>query len=278
MSDAKPVYLFASARSGTHLLRSVLAQSDGLCDLGEVFNPWTKDNPHHFMPWYKHALAATPDDQVLSTNYAAELWRRYLDEVSAKISKPWMLFDLKVNALRVLDLPFRDIQAAPLVIDLIRESQAPVIVLTRKDRLAQACSYHVAFDNQLWVKTDQTEDRTPETIRADPAKIVEFMWALEASERSFKAWFHGMRNFIWLTYEDLLAGDALAAAPRRAVEGLLGVDLSGIQPATHKILRHPGERIENFDEVVEIVAQSPHKAYAAPYLAGQLGREHQSSV
>lgn len=136
------VLIVAKQRSGTNYLRSVLSSGQGIRDLGEVFQPRSRNLQVNANPKYEEWLRHTGNNVGISYDESVQHAERYLKELVDKYGV--VCLDVKYNScLRVIGTWYSAAEIPPIIAAAIR-CNFLVVHLERLNRLEHAVSTAVA--------------------------------------------------------------------------------------------------------------------------------------
>lgn len=246
------VVILAMARSGTHLLRSLLGQESWIDCVNEVFNHSTHvQNSRHFARFFAREVSADPHFE-LSANRAVSV----LDGYFRSLQEPHrgtrsILLDVKEETLRILDWPVTGLGDPPRLLSFMLDRQFSVIRMRRRNLLAQLASLQLAIANDEWSRNKGQGGVGLTRIRIEPDDIVaQLSWRLSA-EKKLDDWVSAKVPVTTLFYEDLLGPNGgLSSMTRETLGTFLGRDLNpDLLPGTEKLAPPLRRLIANFDEV-----------------------------
>jgi LPS sulfotransferase NodH len=191
-STAQRRYLLCSTpRSGSNLL------SDALHATGQAGDPLEYLNPNLMAAW----LRAHP-----SFGNTLDI-ARYFSDLDARRTSPSGIFGAKTHYSQLAALwP----GSAADQLDYLARFQA-IVFVTRRDKVAQAVSFHRANQTQLWTSEDKRflkagDPRLAVQPRFDAAAIAKTLADVLAQEASWRALFAKAKcKWLEVVYEDVIA-------------------------------------------------------------------------
>lgn len=247
--STRPVFVIATQRSGTNLLRKSLAQTELFCDLNEVFDPFHDS----YWAYRTERIAANPELSVPAEENQLNLWHGFLRQRLLPLRKRFALIDIKYSSMHHLDTVWRDHGQMPILMRWLQANRFPVIHVVRENVLDTYVSNLLACKLKVWVADD-------------PAIANDISFQLDLEETVTEV--NRRQNEIQFFREQLsnannieLAYDRLVSENRQEISGeILGaiydlLDVSqkdrclSLRVGTKKMGRSAEMLIKNFDAV-----------------------------
>jgi hypothetical protein len=258
------IFIISSPRSGSHALRSILGQETMIKNFNEVFN---HDLQHaitgNFSEFFLQEIVKKIDWKYNSRS-AEEIIKNYFSYINILAASKIPLLDIKYGHLRCMDWPGpnRDLTSKPLLIELIIDSNIPIIRLNRKNWLAQYVSEIIAIESNVWVLHDKENQKWNGKIYMDKNSLMNRLRKYEEDEILVSHWLNGYQNTINMNYEAMMIENGLTDKTRHSIEKFLGFRQNkSIKSATKKILPPHNDSIENYREVCEWLKNSKYKEF-----------------
>jgi LPS sulfotransferase NodH len=254
------IVVVASARTGTHLLRDIIAASGRHLNADELFLPPERCYPPHLPLNFWHRTAGFTAASRGETSLADARLAVYLGRVLDQKPEARLCMDVKYY-----HLPLLHAEAANPEVEAIRAFAAQggrFVHLTRRNLLAQLVSIVRAEKTQEWVRSRAPRGNSSAAVVAlDPTTLVARL-ARMAAERARIADLLAPWDPLEFAYEDLMEGihpsPKLVAALRARFSCAVPQDYV---PHFVKIGRSMRESISNLVAVERALAGSPFAAF-----------------
>lgn len=207
-------------RSGSHFLRAAIAAGGAIVNLDEPFNPDLGDRPYRFDGFLRTAILADPSWRM-DARSADAIVARYFARLAEEGSGRSVLVDIKYDELRIVDWPATGASAEPRVMRHVLKAGYPIILLDRRDLLAQYASIERARLTGEWVMTDGVSSVGP-TLQLDYERTRRHIAMTGDTCHNVRRWLRHHAPVLSLTYETMIANDRLTEPSRRALSQLLG--------------------------------------------------------
>lgn len=148
--STRPVFVIATQRSGTNLLRKSLAQTNLFCDLNEVFDPYHNG----YWEYRTQRISENPTLSNPTEENQVELWHGFLQQKLLPIDERFTLIDVKYNSAHHLDTVWRDHGQMPFFLRWLATNRFPVIHIVRENVLDTYVSNLLACKLKVWVADD----------------------------------------------------------------------------------------------------------------------------
>ncbi len=221
--DGRGVFLFSFARSGTTVFCDFLQSHPKVISYGEVLN----ENAFH--SFFKVLNGRTLKSQHICPTLMQYAFFQYLHDLTQGAPGSRSIFDMKIETLHLIDGNWRMPGTSFDLFDFLLGTNAPVILLERKDLVARFLSGQIAQHSQQFhsFQTDAAAEAKPFSV--DIEKLDREARVVREQMRVIREKFSGHGRFLDLTYEDLFektADGASRFSPRTvsAVADLLGVE------------------------------------------------------
>lgn len=268
VSPAMPprhLVVLAAPRTGTTMLRALLGQDSRILSLGELLNP--RPGAQHATLGFWATRRRSGDfvlDAGVDPKARLQLFRDYFIGLEASQPGRILLTDIKYDQVGAADTVWRMPDHAPAPLTALLERRARVMHVTRRNRLAQLASLHLALRDDNWVARGSEAKSNPRgtaKLTLDAATVLDRLRRIDLRVKIAEHWLGNYPNVLDLQYEDILVGDRLSLSTQEKIEELLGTRLTiKGPPATLKIAPPLAELIENFNEVAEALRGSPYEA------------------
>ena len=251
----RPVFVVATQRSGTNLLRKSLAATELFFDLNEVFDPFHAE----FWDFKQRRLVERPELSLPATDNQLELWHGYLNQRLPGIKKPFTLIDVKYSSMHHLDSLWHEHGSAPLLVEWLSVNQFPVIHVVRENVLDTHVSNLLACRLQIWDAEDASAAEGV-SFRLDP---VETKIEIERRVEQIQMMQRLLRplDCIEAKYESLVdrqknrLSKQLVSDVKRLLQLHPSQAIDDVAVATKKMGRSAAELIENYAEITNAARQ-----------------------
>ncbi len=258
-----PHVVFTNGRSGSNFLVESLNQHAQLCNYGEVLGSYMPSRKLHDKLGYGGRTVEAYLDFVLRSKLHYRLAQGY-SAVSRRRQglpgryKKWA--DLKSVGVKDFGIRFETDDLG----DFFRDRpQIRVISLVRDNTLRRAVSI-TALRATGTVAVSQAGSAEAAALSVSVPEFMARMDALEKEKHEQLAMVEALQPGQWihLTYEDLFSSAAARDSHMDEIFRFLGVAPITITERFHKIVSNDlAAAIENWDEVREAIAASPHARY-----------------
>jgi len=220
-------------RVGSEHLVSLLDSHPDVTCFSELFAPeWAA-------PWRRGTLDVSP---FAETQHESPM--SYWNELTEGLDTP--IIGLK--------LPGSSIKAHPDAVELIADPEVEIIRLSRRNRLAQYVSVWLAMESGVWHSTQGAYGTRK--IKVDVDECLSGLDHIATQEAELDDFTRGHRVFE-LSYEELTAGERIGE-----LQSFLGAEPRELTSRYERLRERPlDEVIENYDELVTVLAGTPHATY-----------------
>jgi len=241
---AKPLFIFATQRSGTNFLRSCLASDARIANLHEIFG--FNGRPALFWQHRKKVTEKHPEMVYPSDDNMSSLFESFIQEFVHNLNPAWH---------SLLDVPF--------LLKQIKKHQFPAIHLVRRNVLETYVS------NVIAAQTGQFVARSDGDVKDVKVKLDSSILIGELSRRLseiqvFENWLNriGLDKVYSLDYEQI-RGLNTGVVPDCIAEMLndLGISVDCLTPGTVKLVRSLDDTVENFNSEVMPLLQGSDLGY-----------------
>ena len=215
------VFLFAFGRCGTTVFADYLASHPRVTSFGEVLN---EDSYHSFFQAFSRGALRW---WAFRPSLMQAEFYRFAGKLVARAGGDSCLFDLKIEALHLIEGNWRIPGPEFAIFEALQGSDAPVILLERRDLVARHVSGQIARRRGQYHSYHAGREIAPFAIDIDAMEAMNA--AIRAQTAHIRARFADHPRFAALTYEDLFEPDgaggrrfAADLGPRMAA--LLGVE------------------------------------------------------
>jgi hypothetical protein len=213
-------------RTGSMYLQGLLDSHPGIRCFDELFS----DNPR------------AGDEHFVNSTHTEP--REYVEELTRDLPQRAVGFKLPYNSLR----------AYPDAFDLLHDPELRVIRLRRENLLAQYVSWRLLKRTGIAHSTHGRYDDVRITV--DPEQCIDQLDVRVFQDRVLDEIARG-NPVLEISYEEIVAGERL-----EEVQRFLGVDPWPLSSWFEKLRSRPlPEVIENWDELADSLAGTPHERY-----------------
>ncbi len=142
------VCLVAGQRCGTNALRNIVTDTDKFANLGEIFNTATLDWPGNFFSYCCQRNVRIGD--ILSGHDAERFCKDYVATLREAAGEKHVLLDVKFNSWGELRVPWTFMHQEPYFLRHLKNQEARMIFIWRKDLVAQVLSDRIADRIKKW--------------------------------------------------------------------------------------------------------------------------------
>lgn len=245
--------LLAAERSGTHLLRSLLANVRGVVAPGEICNATVAQNRTAKSSFFRYRQQACLDDHEFF--FATEpVQRKLLDGFieqlrSAYTGRTLLVLDVKYAHVHNFNFFWWDPLDSPYLLQYAKRSRLKIIHLIRREVYRTAISGFYANETGVWRARSERETRQIRIV-VDPDKLQKKAGLVALTIGRFDDWLSRVPH-LHVDYEDLLEN---REAVLQSLQSYLGLK--------HEIADRPGfvkttppleDSIENFSEIAPLL-------------------------
>ena len=252
-------FLLSRNRSGTGALGSMLDQTTSMQYLWEAFHEGLARLPENYFFFMRRLCEENPDAWMPSQ--ARTRFDRYVAYLGERATKRDMLISVKYNSMHHFNAQWLDLSEAPTLFKILRERNASIIHLRRKNHLRVYVSGLLAERNGVWHARD-TKSFEVQCLKLDLRKCLVYLRGQEREDDRVNWELRGYQRLLELEYAKLfdLRGE-ITADTREALEGFCHVRLDGIkQPDLVKLTPRALDRaIENYDEIGAGLKGTPYE-------------------
>ena len=258
---AKPVFVFATQRSGTNFLRYCLATDKRIKDLNEIFG--FNVRPALFWRHRKKVLDEQPEMIFPSDDNMSKLFESFILEFVEPLDVEYALIDVKYNSVHNLNPVWQSLLEVPFLLKEIKKHQFPVIHLVRRNVLETHISNVRAKRTGQYV-ANVGDDVESVNVRLDLSNLINELSRRLSEIQVFENWLCGLglNNLYSLDYEEIL-GLNTGVVPD-CIDGMLndlGVSVDCLTPRTVKLVSSLNDMVENFDSEVKPLLQGADLGY-----------------
>ena len=171
------------------------------------------------------------------------------------------VLDFKEEQLGILDWSIHDLNEMPRLLSHILKLNAPIIRLTRRNRLAQYCSLMVATKTNKWSlsKDDSLNDGDLE-ISIDKKDLLRKLENYEKTEVLIDEWLCHSNQYTKLIYEDCFIDGKPSETLKQQIKNSLDIDINDQHIIkTQKIIKNFKQHILNMNEVESWLKGTPYE-------------------
>lgn len=183
------ILIIGQQRTGTTNLQYALSFFDNYRNCGELFSV-DENNFIYKIFWSKKEI------KKLYSFYKTKNWRKLLHKINKDPLKSMDFFDHLYPSNKIIKLLDHQIEKYPQIINIIQKNNN-IIIVNRKDTLAQFVSWAIANKTQVWTDRDTSNDK----IILDINQYIEF-------KNRKKKFYHMVdthcnnKNVLKINYED----------------------------------------------------------------------------
>ncbi len=258
-------------RSGTNMVRSLLATHPRLRIYDEIFNarrPEIADDdgdpPRNF--WNYMLRRAETDPGIVLPMRRPALVGEYLDALLEASVPSVPVIDIKFNSFHHANAGWHSLTQPPQLLDLLREREVPLIHLYRRNRLKRALSAQTARKTGIYAvrKEIDTSDRH---TAVDPRALLGDLVADHIEVQQVMQMLASYPLTAQVDYEDLYRGDSREPDLSPLGDALTRFDLAGPMTTENLVRKLNSDRLQdvisNFDEVQAALQGTPFAEHLA---------------
>lgn len=263
--------LIATQRSGTNMLRRILASNPMVLSLPEVFND--SYDAAHCIPngkYYEQYFLERVSENIENAlpKYRKENVRKYLKQLSKLSDKDDLtaIVDIKYNSLHHAEGTWSNPASPPVMMRIMKGQNFPVIHLRRENLVGVAISLMRANATQQYMASSSDSVKTT-AFRVDPEILLHSLKQHETKQACVSNWLKDLNiPCLDITYESLFVdgpGSAFDPSIFRKIAEFMDIDYTKLilKSATKRLSSATyREEIENFDEVEEVLRETPYHA------------------
>jgi hypothetical protein len=253
----------AFQRSGTTALGEQLGRLPSLAYWGEVFHPEgyagadlsAKLRLRSAAHWFRFVEVQLPPELKAGPQEVearARAWSLYEARLAEAGLGRRPVLDIKYNSWHHLQPVWAPIGERPFLVDLMAQSQTPIVHLVREDVLAQALSEVFAFNSGLWHRRiGQAVDLREMRFDADVEGLLHRMRASHRGTALMREWLKTTAH-IELRYENTFSDTGGLTDGALSALAAIGVEASELStsPVLGRMGQSPRDWLANSDEVV----------------------------
>lgn len=252
--EQRIVCITAGQRAGTTALQQALALSGAAKNYGEIFKVQPAPRREAGRGFSDFArLNAIPLAEVLDSEGAASVARRYLDWLRDGAKPKHVVIDVKFNYWFALSPAWGYPHDQPFFLNRLKQDGAVFILLWRRDMAEQILSLFISRELGIWHNLT-AERAAGRKLTAPIAKLERLTLLMCRSESDMLEHLADYRDRIVISYEDLYSEGAPSRDFRDRLLGLTGIDLPDkplrIRPNTVS----KRDIVTNFDEAASAIA------------------------
>lgn len=241
-------------RSGTTVLKKMLASHPEIVDFGEVFRETGEDS---FFGFLRDSVAK--DGSWMLPSRRVEIFLKYIEDCKAKAKSykkdaSTLVIDVKYDQTHLVYDAWRDMNALPVFFDVIKKNGWHVVDLRRQSIVSMIISNEIAISTNVYHSDLVDRDYQADIkIRLDPNTLEHRIRGIRATYERVGFFFKDYPRYKSFFYEDLFDHQTGAFKPDilEALSSLLGLDNRfDPQPALRKLLGTDAlSYVENADEI-----------------------------
>jgi LPS sulfotransferase NodH len=258
--------MVGTQRTGTNLLRELLATNPEISCRGEVFSPVPGED--EFEQYLKRNNLARPHDYP----EAERQLKGYLREIHRSLDRGTKVYgvDIKYSQLRAIAPYFESLSAVPVLVQYLLKGTSKIIHVVRDNVLQAALSEVIARQRQVFHHREAQS--VTQKFEIDCRDLIRVMQEKRADRAIFASLMEGYGRIITCEYERTVRGLTMADAmgnlvgndnPIFEIADFLGVQRKFRRPETlHKVIQSPyRDLISNYDQVVKAVGRTEFATY-----------------
>jgi LPS sulfotransferase NodH len=280
--DGKICFIIGNQRTGTNLLRSILAANDELSIAGEVITP-----SDHRNCWYNYiarrGIGAQGPQGWYDTSELVDAWIADLHASmaytwkngSTKTVESWVGGDIKYNQLRAISPVYWELSEIPFLLFYLEQRAGVVIHVRRRNTFKMILSAMIA--EQSGVYHQSSPSAFASKFQINPGECIERMRGAKREEEMFLQ-LAARNQVVECFYEDLVESMAAVKAARPGAElsgplleikTRLGIEGGfAVSPNFKKVVSQPYcEIISNFPELMSEVSRTEFAGMSQQILA-----------
>lgn len=249
--------LLAAERSGTHFLRSMLAQAPGVAAPVEICNPTLPDittSPTSYLTYKANAIKLDERFSYLTSHVQTELLNNYITHIrSIYNNKKYVILDIKYSHVHNFQPAWAEFVDRPFILNYAIQKHVKIIHLVRHKPYRNIISNFFAEKSGIWHLTENAANNrivNSFKINVDRAALEAKALRLCETINLFGKWLSGC-DVATISYEDLSNETAKCLARLRDHLGL-GADI----PAHSQYMKSTppySETIVNYSEIADLI-------------------------
>lgn len=267
MSDF--VALIARQRSGTNVFRDIVGQHPRIHCCPEILNAEDMNDvvrdvrEQNYFNYIKKSVTLK-GVSVLDKTFQCSmgLFGDFLRYLEAYAGAPWLVLDLKYNALGQVGGP-RCLASPPKVLKYLKDRQTRILDITRQNLLRYHLSNLRGTMSGVW--TSETSAPKDAAIQLDLDHMMHVFAQQEQEARMIRNELAGYEHYMTFDYAELFPGGGKPYAKELIAQFFSWLDLETCEIRTskyHKLSSLPlGKAISNYDEVAETLAGTPYECF-----------------
>lgn len=275
MTLPKPIAIIAHPRTGTHLLREMIAATKSHADAGEVFLPPDEmpPFPRPFNYWFLMGEAGLLTAWRGSTQKELANVATYYGMLRDKVGDRLPCIDVKPSYLASLDRSIS--RTVPLIVEGLAEQGFHFIHLQRRNLLEQVASLARAQMTGQWAMRRGTGvERDTVRMTLDPATILGRLNSLRLASETVTTMLRGFRP-TELFYEELTENSMPSADLRQLLATECGVEVAEeYTPRNVKVSPPLDALVDNLEAIRRALEGTPYEDFLPrrDVAAGATGR------
>jgi LPS sulfotransferase NodH len=259
-------FIVSRPRSGSTALGRTLGLVEGVNYCGEVFHhargPHDDENydrylvapEYNYFTFRQRMFSSFPDLAYPSRKNQQALWTHFLTAVESRDPGKLHVLDVKYNSVHHLDPLYHSPFDSPLLLQLLKAQQIPIIHIVRHNLVAQAISLLIAQRTGRWHKLRAWQPAEPPSpIAIEPRVLLDTIERAGRELKHFEAVLRHHPRLLPLTYETLYnAKGDLDPDEAKRINDFLGLDggiLWSHTPPTERLQSSPFSAVSNLKEL-----------------------------
>ncbi len=249
------VFLIAPQRTGTTVLRELLAESGLFDPFGEVFHP-DKAEFYSFFFFLKEDPAARELYAFPTKENVSLLFEKWLTAFYGKSTKDYIFVDVKQNSLHHFNTIWHYPSQPPHILNLLRNRDIPIIRIKRKNLFDQAISTIVAARTGKWhIQPGESLPLNGMSFRLPKRKMEETLNGLLNDNEMIDRALSGYPRMVEFYYEEMFVENGyLRRETIRGISALLKderiLDIDPKLPLA-KSMNRVSDVVENGEELID---------------------------
>ena len=255
--------ILAGQRTGSTGFGRGLAQLLDFKWLGEIFHSDFADpatdldlesninKRANFFNYRYHRCRIDPTLTFPTKKNQVQLFQGYMDFIADSFNNQGVIVDIKYTSLHHLDTYWLWPNTMPFLLELIRQTEIPVVHVVRENLFAQYCSYKLAMKSDYWHRRPG-EGQSAGTLTLDVEDAENFMNVMRSWAAHVQGWLIDYKTYYVLKYEEIFEDDFLSKEVVQIFSDMFSCNSKRLAPVpTRKVTPHLSKVVENIDEVLE---------------------------
>lgn len=254
--------IFATQRTGTTLLRSIINTHPKVKVYGELFLDKHTHMDGSYFTWLKDQISqdtslAIPSEKNVYTLYTKYL--QFLKDISSGYES--LVFDCKYNSSHIFNSSLHDVFDMPNIIKFAMKENLPIFHIQRTNLLANLVSSLLTNANQVWA----TEDITRIKVKSVTINTKSLIKNLENREKTNEFYISKLINYpntIFIKYENMIENGKVDKQLLKEISRKLNVSNEfNPVPQILKIQEPLEKSIFNYKDVCKILENTKYETF-----------------